>query len=560
MSSIPLPALGIKPGENPLTGYAKALSIRGEQQQQQMQQEQLKGAHLQNESAQMDIDSQRAITRAYTESQGDLNKTIPLAAQYGAKPDALMKIKTAYLTQQEAALKLSDSQRAQALQSADLVRGAHDQVSALPPEQRPAAYQQALMGLKNAGVDISQMPPQYPGDEAFQISGASIQGHQQMLKDAETIAATNKNNAQTNEANASIPGKQAQSDAQVRSNAASQLASSKDQAEYEQKLGEMPYKIASQFPKQFDKDAVLQAGMTPHEQASVPVEKMEFRDWSRERKAKGLPASYAEFAQWKATLAPAARLTIENGLTSTPKASDGSTDVAAQAKKFGMSAEAFDQQAEKYFQTGQLPALGRGITGPALQRSLMNRAAELHPEGDLAGNAAAYAANKDSLKKLQTNFDQVSAFESTAKKNIDLLQSTAAKIPDLGSRFANTPVRAISGNMIGSENMAAFKTALNTAQTEAAKVLNSSNASGVLSDSARHELQDIIDGNLPFKSMVASLNTLKQDMTNRHQAYSDQISDIQKRMATKKGGGGSTSNAAPSDSSDPFAAFGGKKH
>jgi hypothetical protein len=137
----------------------------------------------------------------------------------------------------------------------------------------------------------------------------------------------------------------------------------------------------------------------------------------------------------------------------------------------------------------------------------------------------------------------VQAFEGTASRNIDLLQQTAAKIPDLGTRFANVPVRLLNSKMLGTENMAAFNTALNTAQTEAAKVLNSSNASGVLSDSARHELQQIIDGNMPYKSMVASLNTLKQDMANRTTSYQAQIGDIQHRIS----GAGSTpsTNAAP---------------
>jgi hypothetical protein len=195
------------------------------------------------------------------------------------------------------------------------------------------------------------------------------------------------------------------------------------------------------------------------------------------------------------------------------------------------NSDALDLAANNYRQTGQMPA---GFSrSPQTTSAIIARAAQLDQQNGGAGiaaNKAMLGSYTDALKKLQTNFSQVQAFEQTAEKNMDLLQTTAAKIPDLGTRFANVPVRMISGSMIGTDNMAAFKTALNTAQTEAAKVLNSSNASGVLSDSARHELQEVIDGNMPLSAMVASLNTLKQDMGNRTAAYQQQIGDLQNRI------------------------------
>jgi hypothetical protein len=210
-------------------------------------------------------------------------------------------------------------------------------------------------------------------------------------------------------------------------------------------------------------------------------------------------------------------------------------DAAVVAKQFGMTPDAFDQQAEKYFTTGQLPQVGRGGNGLALQRALMNRSAELHPNASLAGNEAAFKANSASLSKLQTQTDAVEAFESTAGKNIDRLLVTAKNIPDLGARYANIPLRMISGNMIGTENMARFKADLATAQNEAAKVLNSANMTGVLSDSARHELQELGDGSLSYSALSGAFDEIKRDMGNRKQSYNDQIADIQKRMGGVSG-------------------------
>lgn len=190
---------------------------------------------------------------------------------------------------------------------------------------------------------------------------------------------------------------------------------------------------------------------------------------------------------------------------------------------------ATDLAAQNLLTTGTGP---QGMyRSPGTTAAVYNKAAEMNAGGaGIAANKATYQADAASLKKLQTNYDQVQAFEGTAQKNIDLLQQTAQKIPDLGTRWGNIPVRMINANMIGTDNMASFKTALNTAQTESAKVLNSSNATGVLSDSARHELQDVIDGNVPYSALVSSLTTLKQDMANRTQAYQQQIGEIQGRL------------------------------
>ncbi len=270
----------------------------------------------------------------------------------------------------------------------------------------------------------------------------------------------------------------------------------------------------------------------------VPTEAVQQADWLKKNPGKG-PSDYVS---WKAKQTPNALVMgnmFGNGSNGQP---DAGLDLAAQ----------------NYRLTGQLPA---GLTrSPGSTKAIIDRAAQL----DSAGGGQGIAANKlnvqslgESLKAVQKNASQVQAFENTALKNMDLLDQTAQKIPDLGAKFANVPVRMLTGNMIGTANMAAFKTALATAQTEAAKVLNSNSANGVLSDSARHELQDLIDGNATYPAIKASLDTLKADMKNRTDAYGQQIIDLQSRIK----GAGTSSGASPSTSgSDPFAQFGGKAH
>lgn len=220
-----------------------------------------------------------------------------------------------------------------------------------------------------------------------------------------------------------------------------------------------------------------------------------------------------------------------------------------------------DLAANNYRMTGQMPA---GMTrSPGTTKAIIDRAAAIDNQAGgegIAGNKALLKSYSDALNKLQTNYSQVQAFEGTAERNMDLLQSTLKGIPDLGSRFANIPARAITGDMIGTANMASFKTALNTAQTEAAKVLNSSNATGVLSDSARHELQLIIDGNAPVPAIIASLNTLKQDMGNRTQSYQMQIQDLQGKIKGATAAPGGAPQPGGQGGGNAFSQFGGVAH
>jgi hypothetical protein len=203
---------------------------------------------------------------------------------------------------------------------------------------------------------------------------------------------------------------------------------------------------------------------------------------------------------------------------------------------------ALDQQAELYSQTHELP---QGLSrSPGTTSAIIQRAAELHPNQNLAANQADFKASQASLQKLQTVFDQVSAFEGTALRNLDLYVSTVKSIPDLGVKFANVPLRSITGAMVGEKNYAAMQAARQVAATETAKVLGSATASGVLSDSQKKEALEVLDGNLPLAATLKVVDTLKQDFGNRHVSYQMQIQDIKSRTGGAPSQGGATAGVA----------------
>jgi hypothetical protein len=269
--------------------------------------------------------------------------------------------------------------------------------------------------------------------------------------------------------------------------------------------------------------------------ARQPVELRELQDYLSDPTIDKQIAhkNAATFAAWKAKQSPNAVI-LGNQLGA------------------GGQGSALDQAAQRYSQTGDLPA---GFArSPGTTAAIIKRAAEMNPDANIAYNKATFAADSNALKKVQGQFDQVTAFEGTALKNLDLFITKAKAIPDLGMRFANVPLRMITDKMIGEKNFAAMNAARQTAFTEAAKVLNSATASGVLSDSARKELNDVMSGNLPLAASIEVVNTLKQDMGNRHQSYQDDIDAIKGRLShqPKPAGGGSLTFKAPNNKTYVF--------
>jgi hypothetical protein len=211
---------------------------------------------------------------------------------------------------------------------------------------------------------------------------------------------------------------------------------------------------------------------------------------------------------------------------------------------------AVDQAAQRYLTDGSLPA---GFSrSPGTTSAIVNRAAQIAPEQNIASNKATYQADTGSLKKLQQQFDAMDAFEGTALRNLDLYAQTAKKVYDLGARFANVPLRLITAKMIGTDNMAALNAARQAATAEVAKVLGSATGSGVLSDSQKKEAQDVADGNLPMSATMAVVDTLKQDMANRHQSYLQDIAAIKKRLSGGTNQGASVQNGNAGANSSGF--------
>lgn len=220
-----------------------------------------------------------------------------------------------------------------------------------------------------------------------------------------------------------------------------------------------------------------------------------------------------------------------------------------------LTPEGLDVAALNYARTGQLPPMGIGKAGMGIRAKIINRAAFLNPNLDVAGNRAAFAADRTSLTGLQRQFDAYKSYERTVTLNTDVLRKAMSKIKDTGSPVLNTVVRNIDKNALGSEELAAYNAALQTVVPEFARLLNNPNLTGQLTDTARKEIDSIVSKNYTINQMLAALAVLEQDANNRVTSSQDQINEVKARLGqspyperpSSAGAGGATIRMAGPD-------------
>lgn len=181
-ASIPLQATANPPSL--LRSIEGAQRVRQNDLANQQGQQGLQAMTMQNQVTAQQIRDSKLVSDAYVKNNGDLDKTIQDAARSGVSPDMLQKLQMHSIDVKSKTLDMVGKQGTVAVQQADLMQGAHDAVAKAPPAERPALYQQQYAGLQKAGLDVSQLPAQYPGDQAFSLLGAAVTGHTKQVQDA----------------------------------------------------------------------------------------------------------------------------------------------------------------------------------------------------------------------------------------------------------------------------------------------------------------------------------------------------------------------------------------
>lgn len=212
----------------------------------------------------------------------------------------------------------------------------------------------------------------------------------------------------------------------------------------------------------------------------------------------------------------------------------GQTGTGGEGALTQLTPQGLDAAALMYAKTGQLPPMGIGKATAGVRTKIINRAAEIDPNLDIASNKAGFETNKSALSNLKRIHNASKAFEQTALKNADVLEGTLKKLADTGSPWLNRPMRSLQKG-VGDPSVTSFRTALETVAPEFARLLNSPTASGQLSDTARQEIRNILDPNATPSQIRAALTILRQDAHNRTTSYAEQIQSLEGEISRKPG-------------------------
>jgi hypothetical protein len=194
-----------------------------------------------------------------------------------------------------------------------------------------------------------------------------------------------------------------------------------------------------------------------------------------------------------------------------------------------LTPEGLDLAAGQFARTGTMPAMGMG--GGAIRTAIINRAAVMFPKVDIAANKADYDANKASLNQMQKTYDSILSFEKTAQKNLDVLMASAKHVLDTGSPLLNAPLRSLSENVFGNEDIPAFRAARRIDVNEIAKIVSNPNMAGVLTEDARHEIDSLVPDQVTMGQLIKVAALMRRDMNNRKTSMEEQMSAIRARIS-----------------------------
>lgn len=135
--------------------------------------------------------------------------------------------------------------------------------------------------------------------------------------------------------------------------------------------------------------------------------------------------------------------------------------------------------------------------------------------GYITGAQAEYKADAVALGQISKDLTAIRPFKTMLDTNIDVAIDLGKKVVKSNSKLANRSINWVKQNVGDNPDTNEYLAQIAFVQTEAARVLNNPRLVGQLTDSARHEMQDVVDGNMPIKSTERVLRRIQKDGENR---------------------------------------------
>jgi hypothetical protein len=125
------------------------------------------------------------------------------------------------------------------------------------------------------------------------------------------------------------------------------------------------------------------------------------------------------------------------------------------------------------------------------------------------------------------------SFAKTTDKNLAIVEKLSDKVDRTGVPVINRWLVAGKKSIAGDPDVAAFNGAVRTAINEYAKVTSSVSGAGVTSDTARKEIEDILNMAQTPEQTKAVVALLRSEMTNRKEGFEEQIKETTAALRTR---------------------------
>lgn len=208
----------------------------------------------------------------------------------------------------------------------------------------------------------------------------------------------------------------------------------------------------------------------------------------------------------------------------------GSTDPSR--GELSLTPDAIDAMADRYMIDGTMPGLGLGKAATLARSQVMNRVAAKMKEGgvtpaDIKTNQIVSSGLRSEANRLLGQRGPMLAFAKTADKNLDIALDLSEKTTRTGVPVFNSWLLAGRKAIAGEPAVAAFHAATQVAINEFAKVTSSATGGGVTSDTARKEIEEILNTAQTPEQFREVVKTLRMDMGNRVSGYEDSLKRLQ---------------------------------
>jgi hypothetical protein len=291
-------------------------------------------------------------------------------------------------------------------------------------------------------------------------------------------------------------------------------------------------------------------------------------------KAKMFDLETQKFVDWNGNLqgfTPINQPTVEMAAAKAGAVAKAKEDVSA-ASGYGATYENMSQPEQEtvdWYATMQLggdttwrTGLARNKGGSqlikAVDERVPQRAAELNlTPADVGTNKAIRTASQAALTQNTKDLAMLKPYVSMLDQNTDILKGLAKKAILTDAALANRPLNWLRVNASDNPNVAEYLAQIEIVKNEATRVISNPRLVGQMTDTARQEIESIINGNMPLNATERVLNRIQNDGQRRITTMETQQQELQSKIkkmfptgdsgSTPKGG---ESTPAPTSAPD----------